>query len=87
MRTVTHHGERVHTVQLRPSIDVPAFLPGQFMHLALDEPNDGFWPESRVFSIASSPDQLDRLEITYAVKGPFTSRMERELVEGRDVWV
>ncbi len=67
---------------------MPPFKPGQFLHLAID-PYDGagFWPESRVFSIASSPSERDRLTITYAVKGPFTTRMERELVPGGSVWV
>ena len=67
---------------------MPPFRPGQFLHLALDpyEP-DGFWPESRVFSIASSPQERDRLAITYAVKGSFTTRMERELAVGGSVWV
>jgi ferredoxin-NADP reductase len=85
---VTDHGERVYTVELSPSEPAPRFRPGQFLHLALDpyEP-DGFWPESRVFSIASSPTRRDRLAITYAVKGAFTTRMERELVAGGTVWV
>ncbi len=85
---VTDHGERVYTVELAPSVLVPRFKPGQFLHLALDayEPG-GFWPESRVFSIASSPRERDRLAITYAVKGAFTARMERELAAGVDVWV
>jgi ferredoxin-NADP reductase len=85
---VTDHGERVHTVELEPSIPVPSFKPGQFLHLALD-PYDGagFWPESRVFSIASSPRIRDRLTITYAAKGAFTGRMEHELVPGATVWV
>jgi ferredoxin-NADP reductase len=85
---VTDHGERVYTVELKPSMAVTPFKPGQFLHLALDayEPG-GFWPESRVFSIASSPRQRDRLAITYAVKGAFTTRMERELAPGRSVWV
>jgi ferredoxin-NADP reductase len=88
VRAITDHGEGVYTVELEPSIAVPAFKPGQFLHLALD-PYDGvgFWPESRVFSIASSPRVRDRLTITYAVKGPFTARMERELVPGARVWV
>jgi len=47
----------------------------------------GHWPESRVFSIASSPSSRDRLVITYAVKGAFTARMEHELVPGAHVWV
>lgn len=85
---VVDHGERVYSVELKPSEPIPRFRPGQFLHLALD-PFDpgGFWPESRVFSIASSPDERDRLLITYAVKGAFTTRMERELRPGAPVWV
>jgi ferredoxin-NADP reductase len=88
VRAVTDHGERVYTIQLSPSTAVAHFKPGQFLHLAIDayEPG-GFWPESRVFSIASSPRERDRLAITYAVKGAFTTRMERELAPGRSVWV
>lgn len=88
VRALTDHGERVYTVDLKPSVAVSPFKPGQFLHLALDayEPG-GFWPESRVFSIASSPKERDRLAITYAVKGAFTTRMERELAPGRSVWV
>src|SRR4029453_446989 len=77
---VIDHGERVYTVELEPSQVVPQFKPGQFLHLAID-PYDGagFWPDSRVFSIASSPRERDRLQITYAVKGAFTTRMERAI--------
>jgi ferredoxin-NADP reductase len=75
-------------VDLRPERTVPRFKPGQFLHLALDEYDpSGFWPESRVFSIASSPAQRERLCISYSVRGRFTARMERELAEGRRVWV
>jgi ferredoxin-NADP reductase len=85
---VTDHGEQVYSIELTPSMPVPRFRPGQFLHLALDPADrDGFWPESRVFSIASSPVERDRIAITYAVKGSFTSRMERELVAGTPVWV
>jgi ferredoxin-NADP reductase len=88
VREVTDHGERVYSVGLDPLIPVPPFRPGQFLHLALDlyEP-DGFWPESRVFSIASSPTEREQLTITYAVKGGFTTRMEREIAVGATVWV
>lgn len=87
VESVTDHGERVYTVELAPAALVPRFKPGQFLHLALDacEPG-GFWPESRVFSIASSPRERGRLSITYAVKGTFTARMERELAAGIVVW-
>jgi ferredoxin-NADP reductase len=87
VRSIIDHGERVYTLELEPSTRVPPFKPGQFLHLAID-PFDGsdFWPESRVFSIASSPQDRDRLTITYAVKGAFTTRMERELLPGAVVW-
>src|SRR5699024_1464423 len=81
-------GERVYTLVLRPERRVPRFRAGQFLHLALDRYDPtGFWPESRVFSIASPPDGRDEVRITYAVKGGFTSRMEAEAVEGREVWI
>jgi ferredoxin-NADP reductase len=82
------HGDGVYTLDLQPERPVPRFRPGQFLHLALDayEPT-GFWPESRVFSIASSPRQRERVRITYAVHGPFTSRMETEARAGRTVWI
>ena len=88
IRAVTNHGEHVYTVELEPSVAVPAFRPGQFLHLALDPPQPGgFWPESRVFSVASSPRDRERLAITYAVKGAFTTRMERELAPGGSAWI
>src|ERR1700730_523252 len=85
---VVAHGERVYTLALRPEKLVPRFRAGQFLHLALD-PYDpsSFWPESRVFSIASSPSRRDTVQITYAVHGRFTARMESDLVEGREVWI
>lgn len=88
MGALRDHGERVYSVDLEPSIPVPRFTPGQFLHLALDPYQaDGFWPESRVFSIASSPVERTRLSITYAVKGAFTTRMEQELAVGGRIWI
>jgi NAD(P)H-flavin reductase len=85
---ITDHGERVYTVDLVPERRIPIFKPGQFLHLALDtyDPS-GFWPESRVFSIASSPSQREHLRITYSVQGRFTARMEEELAEDNFVWI
>jgi ferredoxin-NADP reductase len=85
---VVAHGERVYTLALRPERLVPRFRAGQFLHLALDPYDPSrFWPESRVFSIASPPGERDTVRITYAVHGPFTARMESDLVEGRHVWI
>jgi ferredoxin-NADP reductase len=85
---VIDHGERVYSVSLQPDSLAPRFRAGQFLHLALDPYTPGdFWPDSRIFSIASSPDDRSTVSITYAVKGQFTSRMESELQVGRQVWV
>lgn len=85
---IIDHGERVYSLVLKVNTPIPHFLPGQFLHLAMDAYNPGdFWPESRVFSIASSPKDRDLLRITYAVKGKLTHRMESELHCGSEVWV
>lgn len=89
VKNVVAHGERVYTLELVPDISpVPRFKPGQFFHLALD-PYDpaGFWPDSRVFSIASSPRERDKIQFTYSVRGRYTARMEEEIIAGRQVWV
>ena len=86
--SINNHDDTVSTVTLKPFRRIPNFQPGQFLHLALDpfDPTIGFWPESRVFSIASTP--LDpELTIAYAVKGAFTKRMREELAVGKEVWV
>lgn len=85
---IINHGERVYSLTLVPEHLAPRFLPGQFLHLALDEYTPGdFWPDSRVFSIASTPAERNLLRITYAVKGQFTARMESELRPGTKVWI
>lgn len=75
----------VFTVEFE-TLDKPfKYAPGQFMHLALDEYNPGGqWPDSRCFSMQSSPDEA-QVKITYAVKGQFTNRMQRELKTGIEV--
>jgi ferredoxin-NADP reductase len=85
---IVNHGEHVYTIDLLSRKHFPLFKPGQFLHLALD-PYDpaGFWPDSRVFSIASPPQQHERLSITYSVRGHFTNRMEKELAENKKVWI
>jgi len=85
---IIDHGMHVYTVDLIPDRRIPAFKPGQFLHLALDSYDpSSFWPDSRVFSIASSPLQRDGLRIVYSVQGKFTARMEQELQVGGQVWV
>jgi ferredoxin-NADP reductase len=63
------------------------YTPGEFLHLALDEYDpSGAWPESRCFSIQTGPED-EIIKITYAVKGRFTQRMEKELFVGKSVWL
>jgi len=82
------HGGKVYSLELAPERKAPQFLPGQFLHLAIDPYEAGdFWPESRVFSIASTPHRLDLLTVTYSVVGKFTTKMEQQLKVGSKVWV
>lgn len=86
--SLTKHDENVFTVSIMPERRIPRFRAGQFLHLTLDDydPNGGFWPESRVFSIASAPTS-QQVEIVYSVKGRYTSRMRKELAVGKQVWL
>ncbi|HUU40266.1 MAG TPA: FAD-dependent oxidoreductase [Desulfatiglandales bacterium] len=86
--SIDAHSDSVFTVKLKPARRLPRFKPGQFLHLALDsyDPTGGYWPESRVFSIASAPFDSE-ITIAYAVKGKFTLRMKEELEVGKDVWI
>ena len=85
---VIRHTDTVKSFHLVPLRKCPRFRPGQFLHFALDqyEPG-GFWPESRVFSIANSPTRREKLEITFALKGDFTTRMYNEVNEGDIRWI
>jgi ferredoxin-NADP reductase len=63
------------------------FVPGEFLHLALDEYDpSGAWPESRCFSMQTAPEE-ENIKITYAVKGRFTQRMAQELSVGKSIWL
>ncbi len=86
--SIESYDESVFSVKLKPARRLPRFKPGQFLHLSLDpyDPTGGFWPESRVFSIASAPFESE-ITIAYAVKGKFTLRMKDELYVGKDAWV
>ena len=77
--------EGIYTVDLKSLAGPFRYLPGQFLHLALDEydPSSG-WPESRCFSMQSSPSE-ELVRITYAIKGSFTTKMSNELKQGSRV--
>jgi len=84
---IVDHGGHVYTLELSSPVSLPVVKPGQFLHLALDPYDPGsFWPESRVFSIVSSPSQREHLSITYSVVGSFTKKMEQTIQVGTEVW-
>lgn len=86
---IVSYGRQVYKLVFIAEKKMPRFKAGQFLHLTLDDfdPTIGFWPESRVFSIASC--SLDRTEVTivYSVKGTYTKRMENSLAVGSSVWL
>lgn len=86
---VEKHSASVVSYRFIPQGRVPKFHAGQFLHLALDEYHpDQQWPESRVFSIASSPSERARsLAVTVSVKGRFTRRIFDTLEAGSECWL
>lgn len=87
IENIETHAPDVRTFVMVPERPVPRFRPGQFLHLAIDafDPSQ-HWPDSRVFSIASPPDDRQRLRITVSAVGAFTKRM-MSLAVGDQVWV
>lgn len=89
VRDVIKHTDSIASYRFEPQGRVPKFRAGQFLHIALDEYHpDSQWPESRVFSIASSPsNRHDELEVTISVKGRFTERIFQTLEKGSECWL
>jgi ferredoxin-NADP reductase len=85
---VIQHADDLRSFIMVPTRRIPVFAPGQFLHLALDAYESGsHWPDSRVFSIASSPLARESLRVTISRQGPFTTRMFEELRVGSQVWL
>ncbi len=80
--------EGIYTIEFKTLGRKYKYYPGQFLHLAIDGDYDGVgqWPESRCFSMQSSPDEKN-IRITYAVKGYYTSLMRDSLKVGDEVWL
>lgn len=78
----------IYTLEFKSLGRAYTYHPGQFLHLAIDMSYDGVgqWPESRCFSMQSSPDK-ESIIITYAVKGEFTTKMEKQLKIGSELWL
>ena len=86
---VVKHNDSVASYRFAPQGRVPKFHAGQFLHIALDEYSpEAAWPESRVFSIASSPSaRHEELAVTISVKGRFTERILQTLEKGSECWL
>ena len=80
--------EGIYTLEFKSLGSKYKYLPGQFLHIALDQDYDGSsqWPDSRCFSMQSNPNE-ETIKITYAVKGEFTHQMEQKLKIGSEVWL
>lgn len=78
----------IYTIEFASENGRYKYFPGQFLHLALDEDYDGTgqWPESRCFSMQSSPSE-ETIRITYSIKGRFTKQMVKQLKVGSEVWL
>jgi ferredoxin-NADP reductase len=88
VQDITQYGDGVYRVTLLSSKRLPKFKAGQFLHLAVDpyDPQGGWWPESRVFSIASHSSD-ENVVIVYSVKGKYTTKMRDVLSVGKEVWL
>ena len=86
--SISNPFEDIYTLKFASKRGNFKYFPGQFLHLAIDEDYDGIgqWPESRCFSMQSSPEEKT-LRITYAVKGSFTQQMKHSLMLGSEIWL
>lgn len=81
------HTPNVVTLHLKATRRLPRFLPGQFIHLTIEDFNPAsFWPESRVFSVANSVSDRRSVTLTISRQGDYTSRIIDTLQKGDVVW-
>lgn len=84
---IIRHTENVATYRLLSERRLPAFTPGQFIHLTVDHYDPAtFWPESRVFSVANAVVDRRIVELTVSRQGAYTGRILDELMPGSTVW-
>ena len=87
VKEIEHPLPNIYVVVFESQNGIFRYKPGQFLHLTLDEYDPSRqWPESRCFSIQTSPQQ-EYLKITYSVKGDYTKRIAQELTVGKNVWI
>jgi ferredoxin-NADP reductase len=87
VKSVQRHNNDVVSFSLYADRRLPRFIPGQFIHLALDEYDPAsFWPESRVFSVANAVVDRRTVELTVSRQGDFTSRILDNIAPNLSVW-
>lgn len=81
------HTADVVTLQFQANRRLPRFTPGQFVHVTVDDFDpSGFWPESRVFSVANAVADRRSVELTISRQGAYTARIIDSLRLGDSVW-
>jgi NAD(P)H-flavin reductase len=86
--SIEHSIPGIYMLEFVPLVKQFKYSSGQFLHLAIDPLYDGVgqWPESRCFSIQTSPNS-DSIKITYSIVGSFTQQMATLLKCGMVVWL
>lgn len=80
---VIRHSADVASYVLESYKRLPRFVPGQFLHLSLDEYDPSrHWPESRVFSAANAAADRKTIRLTISRQGKYTARILAEAKEG-----
>jgi len=87
VQQLIRHTPDVVTLQLYASRRLPRFIPGQFVHLTVDDFDPAsFWPESRVFSVANAVADRRSVQLTISRQGDYTGRIIDGLEQGDSVW-
>ena len=82
------YGDKVRLFRLKPKKAGIQFKAGQFLHLAVEPYDPSFnWPESRVFSIANSPDRSEFIDVLVSKIGKFTEEMFKKVKSGTELWI
>ena len=85
---IISYGNKVRLFKLVPKKSGIQFKAGQFLHLATEPYDPSFnWPESRVFSIANSPERVQSIDILVSRIGKFTGEMFDKIKTGDELWI
>jgi ferredoxin-NADP reductase len=85
---IIEYGDKVKLFRLEPKKSGIQFKAGQFLHLAIEPYDPSFnWPESRVFSIANSPERSKYIDILVSKIGTFTGELFEKVKPGNELWI